>query len=90
LDQTRPAARRRWVLTMTELTKHRNELEERLIEEICDAESNGAIRFLGIEDEIEERVSQKIEKLSDEQFEVLWDEYIMWSIEDEIADMEEE
>jgi len=69
-------------------TKYRNELEERLIEEICDAESNGAIRFLGIEDEIEERVSQKIEKLSDEQFEVLWDEYIIWSIEDEILEIE--
>ena len=69
-------------------TKYRNELEERLIEEICDAESNGAIRFLGIEDEIEERVSQKIEKLSDEQFEVLWGEYIIWSIEDEILEIE--
>ena len=50
--------------------------------------ANGAIRFLGIEDEIEERVSQKIEKLSDEQFEVLWDEYIIWSIEDEILEIE--
>jgi len=73
---------------MTEWTKHRDDLEERLIEEICDVESNGAIRFLGIEDEIEERVSQKIEKLSDEQFEVLWDEYIIWSIEDEILEIE--
>ena len=73
---------------MAEWTTYRNELEERLIEEICDAESNGAIRFLRIEDEIEERVSQKIEKLSDEQFEVLWGEYIIWSIEDEILEIE--
>ena len=73
---------------MTEWTKYRDDLEERLIDEICDVESNGAIRFLRIEDEIEERVSQKIEKLSDEQFEVLWDEYIMWSIEDEILEIE--
>ena len=75
---------------MTEWTKYRDDLEERLIDEICDVESNGAIRFLGIEDEIEERVSQKIEKLSDEQFEVLWDEYITWTIDDEIAEIEED
>ena len=75
---------------MTEWTKYRDDLEERLIDEICDVESNGAIGFLRIEDEIEERVSQKIEKLSDDEFESTWDVYIPWTIDDEIADMEEE
>jgi len=74
---------------MTEWTKYRGDLEERLIDEmmqICDV----AVRYLGIEDEIEEKLSREIEGLSDDEFRELWDEQLQCDIEDEIADMEEE
>jgi len=74
---------------MTEWTKYRSDLEERLIDEmmqICDV----AVGYLGIEDEIEEKLSREIEGLSDDEFRELWDEQLQCDIEDEIADMEEE
>ena len=53
--------------------------------QICDV----AVRYLSIEDEIEEELSRYIEGLSDDEFRELWDEQLQCDIEDEIADMED-
>jgi len=71
-------------------SEHRNDLEERLTEYICSSDINKVLKYLGIEDQFEGMISQHIEKLSNARFEFLWNMCIPWSIEDEIADMEEE
>jgi len=72
---------------MTEWTKYRDEIEERLIEDICD-DANTAIEYLDIKNEIEERVSRKIEQLGNHEFRILWDKHFPWSIEDQILEIE--
>jgi len=72
---------------MTQWTEYRDDLEERLTEDICD-DANVAVEYLGIEYEIKERVSRELGGLSDDEFRELWDEYAPWSIEDEISEIE--
>lgn len=70
-----------------EWTEYRDDLEELLTDEmmqICDV----AVSYLGIEDEIEERLSREIEGLSDDEFRELWDERLPWSIEEHIEEIE--
>ena len=72
---------------MTEWTKYRDEIEERLIEDICD-DANTAIKYLDIKNEIEERVSRKIEQLHNHELRILWDKRFPWSIEEQVLEIE--
>jgi len=69
--------------------KYRTELEERLTEEICDEEANYVLDFLDIRCEFESRVASKLEGMSYNEFVKTWDKYMRWSIEDEIAEIED-
>jgi len=70
-----------------EWTKYRSDLKERLVDDmmqICDV----AVRYLGIEDEIEDELSRDIEGLSDDEFRELWDEQLQCDIEEQIEEFE--
>ena len=68
--------------------EHRNDLEERLTEYICNSDINKVLEYLGIEDQFEDMISQHIEKLSNARFEFLWNMCIPWSIEEELTAIE--
>ena len=72
---------------MTKWTKHRNKLEEYLTDTICE---DDALDFLGIRYDVQSKVASKLKNMSDDEFESTWGAYIPWTIDDEIADMEEE
>jgi len=73
----------------TEWTKHRNKLEEYLTDTICE-DGADAIDFLNTHYDVKSKVASKLKDMSDDEFESTWDVYVLWTIEDEIADMEED
>ena len=72
---------------MTKWTKYRNKLEECLTDTICE---DDVLDFLDIRYDVQSKVATKLKNMSDDEFESTWDMYVLWTIEDEIADMGEE
>jgi len=73
---------------MTKWTKYRNKLEEYLTDAISEDDID-AINFLNTHYDVKSKVASKLKDMSDDEFESTWDMYILRTIDDEIADMED-